>query len=347
MVRVWLAVSLVVWSVLGGRVAWAQPQAQPPQPPIARLAVDRSTGAESCPDADELKAQVEALAGEPILSRDGEPELELRVRITSAKEGFRAEVTARGARSGKRALEDSGPGCDGLGRGLAVILALMLDAPLGARPAPPPTDTGRPRPPLMSPGPLYVLPEVPIVPEEKPAARFPPLMGSIGPAYVTGIVPSDAAAMVLAFEGYLPLVSFGASVVWIPQDTRDIEQTEATYTYVGARTRACARQPDLEQYGLAACLRFGAGLRSADLTNKNDEVLDEIDGAYVAFGGELEISRRIVGPFGVYADLGLDVAVVQDELALESGDIRVIPDELGISFDSGVGIRFWLQPEKE
>jgi hypothetical protein len=347
MVRVWLAVLLVVSSVLGAGAARAQQQPQS-QPPIARLAVDRSTGADSCPDADELKKQVEALAGEPILSRDGEPELELFVRVSPAHEGFRAEVTARGVRSGKRALEDSGPGCEGLGRGLAVILALMLDAPLGARPSPQQAEAGRSSPPpIRSPGPLYVLPEVPIVPEEKPAARFPPLMGSIGPAYVTGIVPSDAAAMVLAFEGYLPLVSFGASVVWIPHEERGVEQAEITYTYVGARTRACARQPDLEQYGLAACLRFGAGLRAAELSDKLNDVYDETDGAYVAFGGELEISRRIVGPFGVYADLGLDVAVVQDELALAAEDIRVAPDELGISFDSGVGIRFWLQPEKD
>lgn len=312
---------------------------------ITRLTVGREAGAESCPGADELKAQVESLAGGPVLSRDGEPEAWITVTISPNEAGFRAEVTARGLRSGKRALEDAGPGCDGLGRGLAVILALMLDAPLGARKPDAVADRG-PAPP-SSPLPLFVLPEVPPVAETKPDPRFPPLMGSVGPAYVTGIVPSDAAGLVLAFDGYLPLVSFGASIVWIPLEQREIERATATYTYVGARTRACARQPDLEQYGLAACLRFGAGLRSADLADKRGDTIDETDGAYVALGGELEISRRIVGPFGVYANLGLDVAMVQDALPLALGTSRIVPDDLGLSFDSGVGVRFWLQPEEK
>ena len=48
---------------------------------------------------------------------------------------------------------------------------------------------------------------------------------------------------------------------------------------------------------------------------------------------------------GVYADLGVDIAVVNDELTLEGRDLEIGGDELGISFDTGVGIRFWLQPE--
>lgn len=338
MVRVWPAAAVAA-CLFGARAAHAQPLP-------SRLHVHRAAGAESCPDEEELKKQVEALAGMPILSRDGEPELFLHVRIAPQGEGFRAEVKQSGFRTGTRALEDSGPGCDGLGRGLAVILALLLDAPLGARPPPAPTPSG-PAPSPGAPLPLYVLPEVPPLPEEKPTPKFPPLMGSIGPVYVTGIVPSDAAGLTLAFEGYLPLVSFGASVLWIPHEPRALEGTSAKYTYAGARTRACARQPDLAQYGLAACLRFGAGLRSGELTDaRTEEILDDADGAYVAFGGELEISRRIVGPLGVYANLGVDVAVVQDELTLAWQDVVVDPDEKGVSFDTGVGIRFWLQPEE-
>lgn len=319
--------------------ALAVPAIAAAEPLSATLRVERTAGAEACPDADALRRDVEGLAGAPIFTSETSPDVEISVRVVPNGAGFRAVVVAKGKRTGERTLDDSGPGCDVLARGLVVILALMVDAPLDA---PNPPDERRP---LSSwePSATYVLPEVPTLPEDKPSPRFPPLMGSIGPLYATGVLPSDAAGLKVAFEGYLPLVSFGASVIWIPEDS--LEQTPAAFSYVGARARTCARQPDLEQYGIAACLRFGAGLRSAKL-GEGDKPLDDADGAYVAFGGELEISRRIVGPFGVYADLGLDVAVVADPLELRYERIHVAPEDNGIAFDTGVGIRFWLQPEE-
>ncbi|NUO51168.1 MAG: hypothetical protein HOV80_20105 [Polyangiaceae bacterium] len=319
--------------------AFAVPAIAAAEPLTATLRVERTPGAESCPDADALRRDVEALAGAPIFTFQESPEVDISVRVVPNGDGFRAVVVAKGARTGERTLDDSGPGCDVLARGLVVILALMVDAPLDT---PRESDKRRPLPSWESSA-KYILPEVPPTPEDKPAQRFPPLMGSIGPLYATGVLPSDAAGLKVSFEGYLPLVSFGASVVWIPEDS--LEQTPASFSYVGARARTCARQPDLEQYGIAACLRFGAGLRSAEL-GEGKEPLDAANGPYIAFGGELEISRRIVGPFGVYADLGLDVAVVADPLELNYERIHVAPEDSGIAFDTGVGIRFWLQPEE-
>ncbi len=336
MVRARVSAALAVACLSSPAVALADPLS-------GSLQVERAAGAETCADADALRRDVEALAGSPILTSAEQPDVTITVRIKPKGSGFQAVVVAGGARQGERLLEDSGPGCDVLGHGLVVIVALLLDAPV----EPPGNKQGPPVPPSHAPPVMgmYVLPEVPPLPEEKAAPLFPPLMGSIGPAYVTGIVPSDAAGMTVSFEGYLPLVSFGASIVWIPH-----EPTEpgAVYSYVGARTRACARQPDLEQYGIAACLRFGAGLRSATLEDPASEVvLDEASGAYAALGGQLEISRRIVGPLGVYADFGVDVAVAGDALDLAAGKLVVTSDEPGISFDAGFGLRFWLQPEPE
>jgi hypothetical protein len=332
MVRAWIAAAVAA-------VAFAIPADAAAKPLSATLRVERAPGAEACPDAVALRRDVEALAGSSIFVAEGSPDVDITVRVVPDGSGFRAVVVAKGKRNGERTLDDSGPGCDVLGRGLVVILGLMVDAPLDAARAP---EQRQPLPSWESNA-KYILPEVPPLPEDKPAPLFPPLMGSIGPLYATGVLPSDAAGLKVSFEGYLPLVSFGASVVWLPEDT--LEQTPASFSYVGARVRTCARQPDLEQYGIAACLRFGAGLRSAEL-GEGDEPLDEANGPYIAFGGELEISRRIVGPFGVYADLGLDVAVVTDGLELDYKKIHVAPEDTGIAFDTGVGIRFWLQPEE-
>ncbi len=127
MPRLWLVAAALASSLGWAPIAGAAPLS-------AKLDVDRAPGAESCPDADALKKQVEALAGAPILSPQTPADLAVRVRIVPKDRGFRAEVFASGARNGERALEDSGPGCEGLGRGLVVILALLLDAPLEPRP---------------------------------------------------------------------------------------------------------------------------------------------------------------------------------------------------------------------
>ncbi len=312
------------------------------EPLKGTLRVERAAGAEACPSADKLRAEVEALAGAPILSGEPEPDrVNIVVTVAPAKLGFTATVRTTGVRPGERTIEDSGPGCEVLTRGLVVILALLVDAPLeGPRPAP-----VQPRR-APQPQPVFILPEVPTLRPEERATRVPPLIGSIGPVYATGLLPSDAAGLALAFEGYLPLVSFGGSIVWLPRDVREVRDHEAIDSYVGARARVCARQPDLDQYGIAACLRFGAGRRASELVRaRSDRTLDESDGGYVAPGGELEISRRIVGPLGVYANFGLDFAVVNDPVTLETAEVTVPSDDPGLSFDMGVGLRFWLEPE--
>ena len=119
----------------------------------AEIRLDRSSAARDCPDARTLGRSVNALAHRIAIVEKGASVL-LRVGIDRSDAGYTASLTATGARSGERDLDDAGATCEGLSEALAVSIALLLDEdapePEPARPADPPAWPSMPRP---SPGP--------------------------------------------------------------------------------------------------------------------------------------------------------------------------------------------------
>lgn len=136
--------------------------------------------------------------------------------------------------------------------------------------------------------------------------------------------------------------------MWLPKEQVELNTFHVDYAYAGGRIRACARDPFIEQFGLLGCARFSAGRRTATLVNDITEERDENHGAYLSIGPQLEISRRIVGPFGVYADFAVDFPALQADLTVidpSSGTVLDDPEQV-VSFDMGLGVRFWLEPPR-
>lgn len=342
-VRAALAACLVL---LGGSAARADPL-------TGTLRVDRAPGAEACPDVDALRAEVEALAGASILSGPEPRDVTLDLRVAPAKPGgFEATIVLSGKRTGERSLEDIGPGCDVLARGLTVTIAILLEAGPGVPVAlPPPPPPPAPPPPAAIPWwrRYYLLPAIDA---PKPIASadegIPPIVASVGAIYDSATLVSDAAGLVLGVDAYIPYASFGLAFVWLPQERVERDFFRVGYAYAAGRTRACVRDPFIEQFGLAACARFAAGRRTANLESTSTGKTDQSHGAYLAVGPQLEISRRVIGPLGVYADFGVDFPVLQDDLTVTDpvgGAVLRQPDQV-ISFETGLGVRFWLEPPK-
>lgn len=338
-----LAVTLALIS-LPGEVARADPL-------TGRLHVERAAGAEACPDAEALRAEVEALAGSKILSGPDPRDVTIDLRVAPApKGGFEAIILLSGKRAGERRLEDVGPGCDVLARGLTVTLAILLEAGPGAPvlPVPPPPKAALPAIPWWR---RYYL--MPAIEAPKPVASeyegIPPIVASLGAIYDSATLISDTGGVALGVDGYIPYASFGVEFVWLPREELDRGFFQVTYAYAAGRTRACVRDPFIEQFGLAACARFVAGRRTANLESTRKVELDQDHGAYLALGPQVEISRRVVGPVGLYANLGIDFPVLQDELTVRdpvAGVAFRVPEQV-VSFETGVGVRFWLEPPKK
>ena len=90
------------------------------------LVVVREAGAETCPDAVQLGAHVNAIVDREVIGAGpGEDSAWIEVTMHREGEGYRATVRTYGSSVGQRELSDAGPGCSALGEAVAVSLALM------------------------------------------------------------------------------------------------------------------------------------------------------------------------------------------------------------------------------
>jgi hypothetical protein len=133
--------------------AQAQAQAQAPAQPQgpaqrASLVIIRSDGAQDCPEADTVAAQVRTVAGANVIGvgLSAAPiETWVQVAISRNFGGYTAQISTSGVRHGTRTLEDLGPTCKSLADAVAVTIAMFLDpyespaskTPVPAAPAPP------------------------------------------------------------------------------------------------------------------------------------------------------------------------------------------------------------------
>jgi len=117
--------ALVLWSLLPA-VAQAQAGDLP-----ARLRVEKTFGAEQCPERDALQARVEGILRRPLTLGLSGDALALDVRFERAADGaFLAHVSANGSKPGQRLLRDTNLTCDALGEAVSVAIALLLDSAL-------------------------------------------------------------------------------------------------------------------------------------------------------------------------------------------------------------------------
>ncbi|HEY3498083.1 MAG TPA: hypothetical protein VGK73_25465 [Polyangiaceae bacterium] len=116
----------------------------------ATIDVKRSTGAESCPDAQALEQRTLA-HGRPR-ARDGEPLL-VEVTFRPLEAGFEATVRTSGRSQGTRELAAAGPTCEPLAAATSVVLAVLLELLPHDEPVSPTARAERnpPRAPAASP----------------------------------------------------------------------------------------------------------------------------------------------------------------------------------------------------
>lgn len=333
-------------AALAGLAALALPRAAWAGAAGATLRVDRAPGAEVCPSDSELAAQIESIAGEKPFTGPGEKKVEVRVAIAPAKQGFTATISLSGARRGERVLADRGPGCEVLGQALAVTLAVLLEEEDATTPEPPPEPPPPPPPqrPVWAPR-YYLLPGIDPTPASAAAKddRIPPLTISLSGFYDSGTLASDTGGLSLSADFFVPVVSVGVALVWLPDDTLELPNHNARYAFLGGSARACTRAPMADQFGAGVCLGLRGGGRSAHIALDADAV--DAEGGFLEAQTQLELSRRIAGPFGLFTTLGLGVPFLVDAIDLELPTGQLVPSPLSFAtFQLGVGVRFWVEP---
>ncbi|NUP09830.1 MAG: hypothetical protein HOW73_27605 [Polyangiaceae bacterium] len=303
----------------------------------ASLSVYREVGAETCVEGSELVPMVEAVVGEPILSGTDPKPVHLDVHIRRDGDGYVGLIELSGARNGSRTITDSGPGCDVLSQGLAVTIAVLLDG----------KSKDELDPTAPEPERFYDLK----APEPTPPVKLLPFTLAVGAFYDFGTIDGSNGGVTASIEAVIPIVSFGLTFITLPHAPRDRPEPHV-YRFFAGRARVCTREPYLELFGASACAGVLAGNRHVERTYAEQDpdenrverfdLDDDDDGAFLAAVVMIEVSRRIAGPVGMYADMGLSIPFFREPIDIPDVGVSY-PEEEAVTFQMSTGFRFWFE----
>jgi hypothetical protein len=216
---------IVSLAVVGVLVPRAGAQASP------RLEVERGAGAEECPDAATLEAQVERIGDR----RARETETTYRVSFQRDDNTFSATIRTEPDGSSERILRAREPTCAALAQATAVTLALLLDADVLAA-----------EQPLPSPPPAAALPNTPPVSQKdgmshQPDSRAPDrnAMLALGGAGVIGVLDPVAPALTAQVGLQLSRWRLSVGALWIPPQSIALPPGSLREGLLSADARVC------------------------------------------------------------------------------------------------------------
>jgi hypothetical protein len=231
-----------------------------------RLDARRESGAEGCPDEQQLQRAVAERLGENPFSSDASRAVVVRWRNQGGV--FSSEVTVTGASSapaGSKRLTSTATDCNDLAASTALALALIID-PLSIsrppaqvepelQPPPPPPPT----PPLEEP--LPPTPPAPLVGVDEPALTRPPAP-STGGFWLGGEagVSADEVPNVSATVSFSLAVSwatgmFGGRATFVVPGSKAFDEGSVAATVVGVGPFLCLGS---SRVGGCAAVRLGA-----------------------------------------------------------------------------------------
>jgi hypothetical protein len=220
--------------------------------PRASLVVTRAEGAEDCPDTTALAARATTIANNEVV--DSTPDAGhatwIQVEFVRVLSGYRAVISARGARKGTRAIDDVGPGCGNVADAVAIALVMLTDPDLDR--APP--RAAEPAPPLRP------QPSLPI------AVPAPVTAAAAAPSHAVTIgAGASGGAAIAVLEHAVPLVEggahlrlgellmFGAGGGYVFEDRTAETTGSVDLDLVYGYARACVRAFESTHHRFALC----------------------------------------------------------------------------------------------
>jgi hypothetical protein len=279
----------------------------------ATLDVKRAPGAEECLDATALAKAVETRLGRAAF-RGASPELEVTVELERLPDGvWRAQLLledAKGQALGRRELLSAEPSCAALDPSLALVVALLVDAP-PAPPVepPPPSDTSVPPPPRPLPP-----PPTPIrIPRAPPPPEEPWRLGaSLSAALSLGWLPSFAPGASLALSAEPPrlpeLVAFAQFFAPRRRDSAEGRGVEVSLMRVGLAV--CPSLYRGSSVRVAACVGQTVGRVSATAFGFDENRRSADLGYAVEVGGLFQLS--LIGPLTFRVFPGVEVPLTRN-----------------------------------
>ena len=319
--------------------AGARKQSEAPAASTSSLSWVRMPGAETCPSSAELARAVEERLARRVFVSAADADLAVEGRAERTPEGWRAVLhvsRADGTLLGERTLSSEEPGCDALGRRVALTVALMIDPLTAPEPAPPRAAPAEPPP---TEPPVIVRTERVEVPVPVPAPPAPRWRVEVDAslAFALGLQPTPSlggiTTVIVEPPGFIPIALEGAL---FPFARAGSSAGHADFLPVHAGLSLCPLA--LRERGLAlhGCLGADAG---AVVVVGGDLVLDErervIGQAHAALRGHWDV----VGPLTLRLAVHLLVPF-RHEPFTAGGNAFYRPEPVAGMVDLGAGVHF-------
>lgn len=233
-------------------------------PSHASLVVTRGEGAEDCPDAVTLRARVASIAGADAVAAtpDASRRTWLQVEFVRVLSGYRATISASGARKGTRSIDDVGPSCSNVADAVAIAVVMLTDPAVD-----PPKPESVPAPVLQPRPILPAAADRPVVTRPPPATAELELgLGASGGAAIAVIEHAVPLVEGGAHVRLGELVMFGAGAGYVFEDRAAEATGSVDLDLVYAYGRACVRAHESPHNRLAVCVdpMFGSLRGSGD-----------------------------------------------------------------------------------
>jgi hypothetical protein len=308
------------------------PAAAEAVPVSAELSVERSSGAEDCPDRAALATMIVRILnvadGSGLVGPGGDVRAE--VQFARAPLGYRATLRLEGALVGERTLTDTGATCTALGRAVGITLALLLD-PAQADPpgdAPPVVVAVSSPPPVLAP--TATAPAG--VTAGFLAVTGGSALGLVGPPSAAGGLELD-----LRFGRHFWLQVAGQYVTGrsSPFDTGSVE-----VALVAARLRLCGvLNRALARVLVAACLAgLGGQLRGEGSGFPSSNAAEM---AWFGAGGGVQASSVLGDRWLLGAGVDLIAPLGSYTFSVENRGVAYRSNAVSATLQLSIGVKIW------
>ena len=285
---------LIVFAVAGGLSGPLAGQAAA-APATAMLETTNAAGADDCPDAAALAAQVNDGLGRPALATTrastAAPAARIAISFQRAVGGYAASVHIGGARGGTRKLTNAGPGCRALADAVGMLLVLVLDSN---------DDDGAAASPSASSATAGVSGAAGATGDHSALTAAVGAGGGVAEGLVGGWSPAVGLGGALT---YGPL-SARLGGFWVPAKSHELGPGRVEVGLAAARLALCATaQGDRSQVGLGFCVQQQTGwLRGRGLDYDDNHTVGRL---WLASGVAIIANGPLGRAFGWEAEAGM------------------------------------------
>lgn len=299
-------------------------------PVSAELSVERSSGAEDCPDRAALATMIVRILngadGSGLVGPGGDVRAE--VQFARAPLGYQVTLRLEGARVGERTLTDTGATCTALGRAVGITLALLLDPAQ----ADPPGDARPVAVAVSSPPPVLPPTATAGVTAGFLAVTGGSALGLVGPPSAAGGLELD-----LRFGRRFWLQVAGQYVTGrsSPFDTGSVE-----VALVAARLRLCGvLNRALARVLVAACLAgLGGQLRGEGSGFPSSNAAEM---AWFGAGGGVQASSVLGGRWLLGAGVDLIAPLGSYTFSVENRGVAYRSNAVSATLQLSIGVKIW------